>query len=187
MEYLSVSPSSKPLKLSLAVFVPPTEAQSDHESSLVCLKTLCLCSPLCIHLLLSLLLFVSPTLPPLCFDVDRSWFPSFTWIFIFFKSYNWIKIKFTCLCSVWCCWIVFGINIVFSCGYPWIFLKFILPSLLCDHSAHYWNDLGKVWVIVCTTLFCFFPCHCSVLSARYASQHLTHSILVVMELYQVQC
>lgn len=41
--------------------------------------------------------------------------------FYFFKSYSWIKIKFTCLCSVRCCWIVFGINIVFSCGYPWFF------------------------------------------------------------------
>lgn len=158
MEYPSVSPSSEPLKLSLAVFLPPTEAPSDHESSLVCLKTLCLCSPLCIHLLLSLLLFVSPTLPPLCFDVDRSWFPSFTWIyFIFFKCYSWIKIKFTCLC--------FGINIVFSCGYPW--------NLFCHH---YCVTAVHTTEVISLKFESLFVSICFVFTAQFCQHLMLHSI-----------
>lgn len=82
--------------------------------------------------------------------------PSLEFLF-FFKSYSWIKIKFTCLC--------FGINIVFSCGYPW--------NLFCHHYCVTTVHTTEVISVKFESLF--VPL-CFVFTAQFCQHLMLHSI-----------
>lgn len=75
----------------------------------------------------------------------------------FFKSYSWIKIKFTCLC--------FGINIVFSCGYP--------LNLFCHHYCVTTVHTTEVISVKFESLF--VPL-CFVFTAQFCQHLMLHSI-----------